>query len=101
MSDGYLGPAGIFSTDDPGADQRQIEAEQFDDQEGYDNFGEPETLHYPPDLIEVYAGCSQGAWHHLDTIDGRDFETFKERMQEDHNGNCSCGKLQNLEVIKY
>lgn len=57
MSD-YLGPAGIFSTDDPAADQRQIEAEQWDEEEEFLLGQQPLDPNEYREEIHACCGCN-------------------------------------------
>lgn len=102
---GYLGPAGIFSTDDPAADQRQIEAEQYDpeedewwdqedpdhDEDYEDDFVEPveEEIVYP-DLIDVYVGSEPCTWWHMDLIEEINYDAWVEQMKAKHQAECGC-----------
>ena len=53
----YLGPAGIFSTDDPVSDMMQIATERGPwDEEGLYREGD-----YPVEDV-VYGGCSECGW---------------------------------------
>lgn len=63
---GHLDPAGIFSTDDPAADQRQIEAEQWDEEEEFllgqqlvdpCEYPEENYSQAPPNEIHACCGC--------------------------------------------
>lgn len=74
-----FGPAGIFSTDDPVSDQRQIEAEQGP-------WEEEDEEDYPEEEI-LYACCPKCMW--WDHIlywkgDQQDLESAKEMLCEQH-----------------
>jgi hypothetical protein len=94
---GYLGPAGIFSTDDPAADRRQIEAEQYDptdwEQEGL--YHEEDENPYSvaeeyPETMEAYGGSTECTMWFLETIEVGNFDSWVERMKEKHQEKCGC-----------
>ena len=74
----HFGPAGIFSTDDPTADRRQIEAEQWGEEEEF-LFGQqpvdpdeyPVEDYYldPPNKIHAYCGCNSCLFWNLKWIE--------------------------------
>jgi hypothetical protein len=93
----YLGPAGIFSTDDPVMDQMQIEAEQYDPEEGV----EPDEEEHFQEVkeVEVFAGCRENSdWWDYSHIEKSNFEQYKERLRQDHAKNCPCGNEGNFFV---
>lgn len=106
MGNKYLGPAGIFSTDDRAADQRQIEAEQFDPDEYEEptdlieeDLAELEAIYYEQDeeQIKVFAGCQEsGEWWDTDIIGESSFEEFKASKAEEHREKCPCGDQENF-----
>jgi len=86
----YLGLAGIFSTDDPAADQRQIEAEQGPPEEEGE-YGYPED-DWGVDYLE--AGCPNHAWYDRELFyvgNQVDLERAKMRLQTKHDEECGCG----------
>jgi hypothetical protein len=97
----YLGPAGQFSTDDAQADQRQIEAEQFEPFEIDDEWTEEDEARYnggeSQELIEkhhfVTAGCktNQNWFMYEESVpDSKLDETIKAFAQK-HDESCNCG----------
>ena len=95
---GYLGPAGLFSTDDPIADQRQIEAEQYDpeewEQEDPLHEGEETRLEEMeeklPPMIEAYVGSTDCKWWNMETIEYGTYDAWMERMKAKHQKQCGC-----------
>lgn len=82
----YLGPAGIFSTDNPVSDQMQIEAEQGPWGEE-DLFSEED---YPQEDI-VYGCCSKCHWWDKAIFwmgDQEDLNRAKEELREKHKTEC-------------
>lgn len=78
MSD-YLGPAGIFSTDNPVSDEMQILAEQGPEDELWEE-------EYPvEDIIHgICHRCSFWEWEFYWTGDLRDLEDAKEKLNKRH-----------------
>lgn len=92
----YLGPAGIFSTDDPGMDQAQIEAEQWDgDESGFyseeSDFEDEEKPHDDP-YNKLFVVCNHLAWWEEVIILESDLEGAKENFRKKHKKECACGK---------
>ena len=96
---GRFGPAGIFSTDDPAADQRQIEAESHNPEE--DLWEQPDEVHgddpgeYPWDISDreepkqdcVTGTCNCGwvGWHLFWSGDAAELEARKIELLEEHS----------------
>ena len=88
MGEPNYGPAGIFSTDDPGADMRQIEAEQGPWEEW-----EEEGLLAEMELLQskLYGCCPECLWwdsalYRAD--DPVDLEREKDRLRDEHEAEC-------------
>lgn len=100
----YYGPAGIFSTDDPGADQRQIDEElfedPFDDEDIYPSYWDFESELEESATIEVIAYCTQEPWYDWRTIPEDTYEAFEESTRADHATHCSCGDPGNFDVAE-
>lgn len=80
----YLGPAGIFSTDNPVSDMMQIEVEKgpYDEE---DLFGE-DDYDYPTEDV-VYGGCSKCTWWSSAIFwvgDQKDLNRAKEELRKKH-----------------
>lgn len=83
----YFGPAGIFSTDDPGADQRQIDAEsapfeEWDD----DDYSHEDEADYP-EVDSVSSACPRCFWHDTQIYypeDSTEPENAKALLRERH-----------------
>ena len=95
MSGTRLGLAGIFSTDDPGADLRQIEAEQWDEAEDW-MLGYEDDFGYYPEYYQVYFDCPardhSGAWFALQEFYEGSEEEVTKAMQLEHDKACPCGQ---------
>ena len=93
----YLGPAGIFSTDDPATDQRQIEAEQADWEEGYGEEPWEDDYEREEDYPEVdypYGICPNKPWYSCEMFfagDEKDLEKARKALQARHDQECGCG----------
>ncbi len=85
----YFGPAGIFSTDDPVADQRQIEAEQYDPSE-WEKEEHQDDVEEQPEFIEACGGSVDCSMWFLETIEKDTFESWVERMKTLHQKQCGC-----------
>ena len=102
----YYGPAGIFSTDNAEADQRQIDAESYDpDEDGMDGnpqndpYEEEDDRYIEKDLVEtirVFFSCSvrtdPGVWYSSKTVFTEELEVETASAQKEHDLACSCGK---------
>ena len=105
----YYGPAGIFSTDNAAADQRQIDAEGYDPDEGeqpYDYYDYEEEEYREEDWgkeIDVLFSCSAsvenstteatfGMWWKRKTVFEIELQTETESAQREHDAACQCGE---------
>jgi hypothetical protein len=99
MSD-YLGPAGIFSTDNAQSDQNQIDCEQFDPNEDQEPDSEEEMSSEEPQekASIVSAWCEVSDWYTYETIGPSEYEAFKAMALEDHKQNCTCCGPKNFRI---
>ncbi len=99
MSDNlpYLGPAGLFSTDNWRSDQMQIEAKSFD--EGERNRDDPvddDEYYNQPTIYRTFE-CSvrtgQGAWYDWEEyFESDSLDLMTKSMQAKHDEACNCGQ---------
>src|SRR5689334_24362766 len=102
MPDSY-GPAGIFSTDDAAADQRQIEAEQgpredesiqpdpFHDEDEYLYEDLEEDEQPEPILVQATAGSPDCPnWYAMELIEPHLFQVWIESVTAQHQTACGC-----------
>ena len=103
MSD-YFGPAGIFSTDDPGSDMRQILAEQGSPEEGErywekkyseEEYSEEE---YFPAYLNLHGVCLVCQFWGIETYEEESeegLEDAKNELNNRHRAECSyCSEEQ-------
>lgn len=94
----YEGPAGIFGTDDWAADQRQVDAENYDpdeyegqpDEDENDLIPEEETESNPLPMFYAYVGSSGCEWWKWDWIEESSYPTWMEEMKAKHERECGC-----------
>ncbi len=84
----YFGPAGIFSTDNPVADQAQIEAEQYEPEEEEETEQEPDPECTP--LVEAFVGSIGCTWWNHELIEEPAFDEWIEKMKAEHKEKCGC-----------
>jgi hypothetical protein len=89
---GTYGPAGMFSTDNPQADQNQIECEQYDPSEGIE---EPDEI-ICEDKVLISARCLGSDWYAYQDIYPQNYQDLTERFISEHNSECNCGNPENL-----